>query len=319
MKQGFAPAVIGKNSKSTSCLPVLFFSALAFTLTAILCEPVQVYGQEDDVVRVEADLVVLNVTVTDGEGKYVHKMGRRDFKVFEDGIEQSINTFVAEENAFAVAILLDTSGSMETQMSLARAAAIRFIDRLRPEDVAAFYHFGSKVERLQDYLNGRDLPQMAYDLRAKGQTRLHDAIAEAAQDLSKRPETRRAILVLSDGIDTGSSASLDKALNAALAAHATIYTVNMTDTNLLASQRQFLAGTLKKFAEKSGGRYVATPGGRALDEAFAGIIEELKNQYTLAYRPTNRTRDGKWRSIKIELSKKEYQARAKSGYKASKS
>lgn len=312
----------------TACLSILLLLAPALAATHAPLPP-HAQGQartqptpapdDDDVVRVEADLVVLNVTVTDREGRYVHKLPRREFKVFEDGAEQPISTFALEENPFAAAILLDTSGSMEGRISLARAAAIRFLDGLRAEDVASVYNFDRKVEQVQDFTGGRDLPQTAYDLRPKGQTRLHDAILRAAEDLSKRPETRRAILVLSDGVDTSSGASVDKALDAALRAGATIYAVNMTDINLPSVHRQQLAATLKKFAEKSGGRYVPTPGGRALAEALGEIVEELSNQYTIGYRPRNRARDGRWREVRVRLAREEVTARTRAGYRAPKS
>ncbi|MCA1593717.1 MAG: VWA domain-containing protein [Acidobacteria bacterium] len=156
----------------------------------ILCGFVQArLRQEEEVVRVDADLVLLNATVTDRDGKYVHKIPRADFKVFEDGREQAINVFSVEETPFAAAILLDTSGSMEGRLSLGRAAAIRFLDGLRADDVAAVYHFDTEVEQLQDYSPGRDLPPMAFGLRTKGYTVLNDAIIRAARDLSARSKS----------------------------------------------------------------------------------------------------------------------------------
>lgn len=273
---------------------------------------------EDEVVRVNADLVVLNVTVTDSGGEYVHKLSHRDFKVLEDGVEQRVTLFSVEETPFAAAILLDTSGSMETRLTLARAAAVRFLDGLREEDVASVYHFDSKVEQLSDFAPGRDLPPVAYDLGSKGMTSLNDAILRAAKDLSKRAEKRRAIIVLSDGADTKSSASPDKALNAALAANATIYTVDMSDPRMNAAERMSAAGTLKNYANKSGGRFVSKPGGRALDEAFREILQELSNQYTIGYRPNNTARDGRWRAIQLKLARPELTARTRSGYRAPK-
>ncbi len=301
-----------------SVFPYLFNFAIAFFVVSTfgVISPTLHAQDDEDVVRVEAELVLLNATVTDSAGHFVHRMTRKDFKIFEDSTEQSINIFAREENPFAAAILIDTSGSMGSRITLARAAAIRFLEKLRPDDVAALYHFDRKVERLQEFNNSRDLPSLAYDLRAEGTTKLHDAIRDAARDLARRPETRRAILVLSDGVDTASTTTLDKALNEALAANATVYTVNMADISLSGNQRQMLAGSLKKLAEKSGGRYVETPGGKSLQEAFEGIIEELSNQYTLGYRPTNRMRDGKWRSIKLEITNKDHKVRTRAGYKA---
>ncbi|MGB8506794.1 MAG: VWA domain-containing protein [Pyrinomonadaceae bacterium] len=276
-------------------------------------------AQDDEVLRVDADLVVLNATVTDKDGGYVHKIPRSDFKVFEDGREQTINVFSVEETPFAAAILLDTSLSMEGRLSLGRAAAIRFLEGLRAEDVAAVYHFDSEVEQLQDFAPGRDLPPMAFGLQPNGNTVLNDAIVRAARDLSTRAEKRHSIIVLSDGADTRSSASADKALNAALAANATIYTVDMMAIEADAKDKMTAAAALKNFAVKSGGRYVPTPGGKALDTALSNIVEELSNQYTLGYRPLNRARDGRWRSIELKLARNELKARTRSGYRAPKS
>jgi Ca-activated chloride channel family protein len=297
----------------------LFF---AFSLIALfLCAATvraQQKGADEEVVRVESDLVVLNVTVTDKGGHYVHKLKRPDFKVFEDGREQQVSFFSVEETPFAAAILLDTSGSMESRITLARAAAIRFLEGLREEDVASVYHFDSVVEQLQDFSPGRDLPPLAYGLRSKGMTTLNDAIVRAAKDLSRRTEKRRAIVLLTDGMDTRSAATAEKALNAALAANATIYTVDMSDPTTGAAEHAKGTGALKYFAGKSGGRYVSSPGGQALDDAFAEILDELSNQYTLGYRPSNAARDGRWRSIELKLSRDDLDARTRSGYRAPK-
>src|SRR6185369_16899724 len=136
---------------------------------------------QDDVVRVSTDLVVVNVTVLDKEGKFVRRLKRTDFHVFEDGAEQKIASFSAEETPFAAAILLDTSGSMETRLTLGRGAAIRFLDGLRDEDVAAVYNFDLKVEQIQDFSPGRDLPAKAFKLKTRNQTALNDAVLQASQ------------------------------------------------------------------------------------------------------------------------------------------
>lgn len=286
------------------CLPIV---------TTVAQDP-----QDDEVIRVNTDLVVLNVTATRGAGEYVHGLQRADFKVLEDGREQQITTFTEESTPFAVALLLDISGSMEGRLSLARSAAIRFLDALREDDVAAVYSFHSKVELVQEYSNSRDLTPHAFALNAKGLTVLNDAIVSAAAELSKRPEKRRAILVLSDGEDTHSAASGEKALSAALAANATIYTVDLGERTATNSGSAASAGALRNFATKSGGRYLGAPGGRELREAFGEIAEELSNQYTLGYRPTNVTRDGRWRIIDVKIARPDVNARTRRGYRLSK-
>ncbi len=279
------------------------------------------YSQHDDeVVRVNTDLVVLNITVTDVTGQYVPGLRLSDFKVFEDGKEipaRLISSFSVHESQFASVVLLDTSSSMEVRLSLARSAAIRFLDRLREEDVAAVYNFDSKVERVQDFSTGRDLAPMAFGLHAKGMTRLNDAIVDAAKALADRPEMRKAIVILSDGMDTSSKATSDKAIESALGIGATIYAVDMSGSGG-GSNNQQSAAVLRNFAEKSGGRFVGTPGGPALRDAFANIADELGHQYTIAYRPLNQTRDGKWRKLEVKLSRPELLVRTRKAYRAPK-
>jgi Ca-activated chloride channel family protein len=273
--------------------------------------------QDDDVVRVNTELVVLNATVLDKNGKFVPGLKRTDFQIFEDGAEQKLASFTAEETPFAAAILLDTSGSMETRLTLGRSAAIRFLDGLREEDVAAIYNFDSKVEQIQDFSPGRDLPARAFGLRTKLMTALNDAVLRAADDLAKRSEKRRAIVVLSDGGENYSRASSGKALDHALQAGATIYAANMSDTGL---GRDILgASILKNLTDKSGGRYIESPGGQELRDSFAAIAEELGHQYTLVYRPINRARDGKWRAIQIKTKRPDSTIRTRKGYRAPKS
>src|SRR5437763_176029 len=250
--------------------------------------------QDEEVVRVNADLVVLNATVLDQDGKFVSGLKRTDFRVFEDGAEQKLATFNTEETPFAAAILLDTSGSMESRLTLGRSAAIRFLDGLRDEDVAAVYNFDVKVDQIQGYSPGRDLPAKAFGLKTKTMTALNDAVVRAADDLAKREEKRRAIVVLSDGGENYSHVTSDKALDHAMRANATIFAVNMGDQEG-ANRDLVAAGILKNFTEKSGGRYIDKPGGQTLRDSFGEIVEELGHQYTIAYRPTNRARDGKWR------------------------
>lgn len=298
-----------------------FAPGILFLITLSLFASHSVRAQDDDVVRVDTDLVVLNVTVLDKDGNYVPGLKLADFKVFEEGREvpiKLITSFGAHESPFASVILLDTSGSMESRMSLGRSAAIRFLDGLRPEDVAAVYNFDHRVEQVQDFSSARDLAPMAFGLRAKGMTALYDAIIRAAESLARRQESRKAIVVLSDGMDTQSRASSDKALEAAMAIGAGIYAVDMSASDGGSSRNLQTALLLKSFAEKSGGRFIATPGGPALRDAFASIARELGHQYTIAFRPANQAKDGRWRSLDVKLSRPELTVRTRKGYRAPK-
>jgi Ca-activated chloride channel family protein len=301
---------------STACLFLITATADRRVLSQSPSPTPPTQDQDDDVVRVSTDLVVLNVTVVDVNGKFVSGLRRADFRVVEDGTDQKTSAFSAEQTPFAAAILLDTSGSMENRMRMARSAAIRFLNGLREEDVAAVYSFDTKVEQWSDYSPGRDLPARVFGLQTRTLTALNDAVVRAADDLAKREEKRRAIVVLSDGGENFSTASADKALDRAAVAGATIYGVNMSATG----PRRDLAGAaiLRRLADKSGGRYIDQPGGQELRDAFGTIAEELGHQYTIAYRPTNRAKDGKWRAIDVKLSQPNVTVRTRKGYRAPK-
>ena len=293
----------------------------ALVIAALVCPALLRSQQDDDVIRVNTELVVLNVTVTDKVGQYVPNLHLSDFTIFEDGKEVSpdvISSFSVHESPFASVVLLDTSGSMESRLSLARSAAIRFLDGLRDEDVAAVYKFDSKVEQVQEFSSGRDLAPMVYGVKATGLTTLNDAIVDAAKALESRPEKRKAIVVLSDGLDTYSKASADKAIESALAVGASIYAVDMSASNGGGSGDQRSAAVLRSFAEKSGGRFVATPGGPALRDAFASIADELGHQYTIAFRPLNQKHDGKWHKLEVKTSRTDLVVRSRKAYRAPK-
>ena len=294
---------------------------ILFLVVLLLVNVVVVVAQDDDVIRTNTDLVVLNVTVTDKAGQYIKGLKASDFKVFEDGVEvkpESLANFSVQESPYAAVVLLDSSGSMEARFSLARSAAIRFLDGLRPEDVAAVYRFDSTVERVQEFSGGRDLAPIAYAIRAKGMTTLNDAIVEASKTLAERPEVRKAIIVLSDGMDTFSKATSDKAVESALAVGASIFAVDMSSLEVGGSATRPSAQSLRGFAEKTGGRFIATPGGPALRDAFTGIADELGHQYTISYHPLNKKRDGKWRALEVKVIREAVEVRTRKGYRGPK-
>jgi Ca-activated chloride channel family protein len=273
---------------------------------------------DDEILKIESNLVILNASITDNKGKPILGLKQNEFRVFEDGEEQTLDFFESEETPFAAVILIDTSGSMETRVSLAMSAAINFLDGLRPDDNVAIYNFDSKVSMVQDFSNSRDISHSIFDLKANGWTVLNDAIFMAAEQLSKRPEKRRAIIVLSDGEDSKSKRSDSMALKAALDADATIYTVDMSDLEGNPSKRLPNQRVLKNFSEKSGGIFIKTPGGTELRDAFKNIVFELGTLYTIGYQPLNTKKDGKWRKIELRVKRPNLNIRTRKGYNAPK-
>ena len=281
----------------------------------ILAGAGQANAQEDESpITIDSSLVVLNAAIYDARGRAVPGLRQDHFSVFENGLEQEVAYFSAEDTPFAAVILIDTSGSMGTALSLARAAAIRFLDHLRPDDNVAIYNFDSKVSLVQDFSNSRDVSERIFGLKSYGMTVLNDAIFTAARELTKRPEKRRAIVVLSDGADTQSGRSASRAVREAQAANAVIYTVDMAPVG--GGARLQDRGVLRNFADRTGGTFVATPGGVAMREAFENIVSELGTQYTLGYYPLNTEKDGKWRDIELRVARPELTIRTRKGYTA---
>ncbi|MCC6329648.1 MAG: VWA domain-containing protein [Acidobacteria bacterium] len=299
-------------SRSRRTFPVAF-------LLLLMAASSVVFGQGDDpVIKIDSATVLLNATILDTEGNVVSGLRREQFSVFENGRKQEISYFSTAETPFAGVILIDTSGSMEARLSMARSAAITFLDGLRTDDNVAVYRFASKVELVQEFSGSRDISEAIFDVKADGMTALNDAVFKAAEELKARHEKRKAIIVISDGADTISGRSAERALKAALDAQALIYTIDMSGIESGMKDRMQNQGVLKNFAEKSGGRFIAAQGGQALRLGLQGIVDELGIQYTLGYEPADQQRDGKWRAIELRVAKPKLTIRTRKGYTAEK-
>ena len=275
----------------------------------------------DDTLKLHSDLVVVNLIVTDAKGQYAHGLGMKDFSVVEDGAAQTVNALFSEEASFAAAILIDMSGSMDYKFGLVRAAAASFIDHIRDNDQVAVYGFNNKVKMFQDFSDLHDISEYVWDAKAEDTTRLYDCADEAIVALEKRPEKRRAILLISDGWDTTSQkATFDSVMKKSLADGVTIYTIDLIDTAARTGSSSDVIGLrrgqneMREFASQTGGRYVHSPQGDKLEEAFTNIIEELRNQYTLTYYSSNQKRDGRWRKLNVSASRPGLQTRTRKGY-----
>jgi Ca-activated chloride channel family protein len=282
-------------------------------------------NEQDEPLRLNTDLVVLSVTVTNEAGKYAHGLKAKDFALTEDGVTQAVDSFSAEEAPFAAAILVDMSGSMSYKFSLVRAAAASFVEQIRDNDQVAVYGFNNKVKQFQDFSNVRDITDYIWDAEARESTKLYDCLNEAIDALATRVEKRRAILLISDGCDTSSQkANLDAVMKKALAAGVNIYTVDLIDNSeMTGSSTEMLMlrrgqSEMKEFATQTGAQYVHSPKGDNLQEAFNNIIDELRNQYTLTYYTTNSKRDGRYRKINVTISNPKLSARTRRGYYAPK-
>lgn len=323
-----------------ACTRKLALGSVAVSLAILLSAPVfsggnaqekkrresQTEKANDDPVRLRSDLVVVNLIVTDAKGQYAHGLNAKDFAVLEDEVAQPIDSFLSEEAPFAAAILIDMSGSMGYKFGLARAAAASFVDHIRDNDQVAVFGFNNKIKMFQDFSDLRDISDYVWDARAEDTTRLYDCVDDAIAALEKREEKRRAILLISDGWDsTSRKASFASVMKKALADGIMIYSVDLIDNSSRLGTGSESVGLrrgqseMKEFASQSGGRYVHSPQGDKLDEAFVNIVDEMRNQYTLTYYSSNHKRDGKWRRLNVNVSRPDLTTRARKGYWAPKS
>src|SRR4030095_6046452 len=225
----------------------------------------------DEPLKLHSDLVVVNLIVTDASGQYARGLSVKDFTILEDNSPQSINSFLAEEASFAAAILIDMSGSMDYKFGLARGGAASFVDHIRDNDQVAVFGFNNKVNLVQDFSDLRDISEYVWDAKAENDTRLYDCADEAIAALDKRPEKRRAIVLISDGWDTASSkASFDSVIKKALAAGIVMYSIDLIDDNARIGTASWVQGLrrgqteMKEFASQTGGRYIYSPQGDKL-------------------------------------------------------
>ncbi|HEX4641905.1 MAG TPA: VWA domain-containing protein [Candidatus Acidoferrales bacterium] len=280
-------------------------------------------------IRVELNVVNLFATVRDKHKAVVTGLTKDDFQVFEDGQPQEISYFSAESSLpITVGMLMDTSGSEEFMLGAEKDAGSRFLARvMRKGDLAMIMTFDTDVDLLADFTEDRSVLNRAIN-RAQinapsggmiaqgplpssgsGGTNFYDAVYLAAHDKLSSEAGRKAIIVLTDAEDNGSKLRLTDAIEAAQRTDTVIHV-------LLVAADGGDVSVAKRLADETGGRMIAVRSERNLEQAFDQISEELRNQYTVGYVPTNKSRDGGYRKVKIEMKNKEFSALTRRGYYA---
>lgn len=274
--------------------------------------------------RAGIDVVSLNVTVSSGDGRFVTDLQQEDFLVFEDGAKQDVSFFTRSQLPIALALLLDTSASMEDKIETAQEAAIGFARRLRPEDTAQVIDFDSRVNILQTFTtDAAALEKAIRSTAAGGSTSMYNAIYIALNEMKKvkaqsaEEIRRRAIVVLSDGEDTSSLLPFEEVLELAKRSETAIYTIGIRSRDP-GGTRGFKEAefVLRQLATETGGRSFFPMTVDELPAIYTLIAEELSSQYTLGYTSRNSRRDGSWRRVVVRLTRPSTVARTKQGYYA---
>ena len=245
--------------------------------------------------------------------------------VYEDGVQQEVTFFTRTQLPIALALLIDTSASMENRLPTAQRAAVGFARRLRPQDMAEIIDFDSRVEILETFTNDRDsLERAIRRTSAGGSTSLYNAIYISLKELKKvRAQTfedvrRQAIVVLSDGEDTSSLLDFDEVLELAKRSETSIYSIGLRSRHKR-SRRGFQEAdfVLRQLSNETGGRAFFPQSIGDLTTIYGRIADELSSQYTLGYTSNNpRGGDGMWRRIIVRVDHPSVAARTKQGYYA---
>jgi Ca-activated chloride channel homolog len=270
------------------------------------------------------DLVSLSVAVSDG-ARYVTDLDAPEFEVFEDGIKQRPTFFSREQQPVALAILLDTSASMDGKLETAQEAAIGLARRLRPRDVMEVIEFDGQVNILQAFTS--DVPAIERAIRqaaVNGPTALYNAVYISLRNLQKmrvraHEEARReAIIVLSDGADTSSLVAYDEVLDLAKRSETAIYAIGLRQEDAPKRDYKEADFVLRQLSQETGGRVFYPSAVLELPKIYDQIAQELASQYAIGYVSSNAARNGAWRRVSVRVSRAGLTARTRQGYYAPK-
>jgi len=272
-------------------------------------------------------LVVLSATAVDKNGRPVRDLKREEWRVFEEGRLQKVEHYaLARESKARILLLVDASGSMNTKMKEAstKMAALQILSALDKEDETALAGFDHKYWGIVQFTRERQKLLDAFEeLQPFGATALHDALDQAAHDIASHGEGRRAVVVITDGVDTASQKNPDDVIARSRALDVPIYAVSVvsplddpqsdyyTGKERLSGEAKGLP-VLRRYAELSGGAAFTVSDFRALREAAAQIVDELKHQYRIGYEPL--TGPPRFRRIEVRTTRKGVVVRTRSGY-----
>ena len=309
--------------------------------------------QRPDVIKVNTALVTVPVVVTDRYGQFVTGLSRNDFRLHENGEPQQIASFSSTEAPFNVALLIDTSRSTRNRLGAIRKAALNFVKQLQPNDRVLIVTFDEKVNFLGNFTSDRrEIERAIRSVKSSYLTSLYDAIHLTINEKLAPIKGRKAIIALTDGVDTGSrqatyESTLELVTNAGVSGYAIQYDTRndggspmspfalprmpgaylfsrfihgATQTRNQPPRDRYLIASeyMRAVAARSGALYLRAESIESSSSAFALIANELRHQYTLAYYPTNDKRDGGFRTIAVSVKGGDFSVRARQGYRATK-
>jgi VWFA-related protein len=256
-------------------------------------------------IRVDTNVVLIPVTVTDPLNRFVTGLDQEVFRVFEDKVEQKVVSFGSEDAPLSVGIVFDTSGSMGSKLEKSRQAVAEFFKTANPEDEAFLVEFNDRPELVTPITHSlEEIQNRLTFTQSKGRTALLDGIYLALHTMKKAHNPRKALIVISDGGDNSSRYTESEIKNLVKEADVQIYAIGIYEpmsSRGRTPEELSGPGLLTDISEPTGGRHFVVDNLADLPDVAAKIGVELRNQYVLGYSPTNQARDGKYRKISVKL------------------
>jgi Ca-activated chloride channel homolog len=256
-------------------------------------------------IKVDVNLALVNVTVTDPLNRLVTGLEKENFRVFEDGTEQEVVTMSSEDVPISIGLIFDMSGSMSDKVDKARQAAVQFMRTANPLDQFFLVSFNDRAELTSGFTTSvEELQNRMMFTASRGRTALLDAVYLGLSQMRGARNAKRALLIISDGGDNHSRYSENDVRNFLKEADCQLYAIGIyDDIGIRSRSSEELNGPslLSEMTEMTGGRTFPVGNIGELPDIAAKIGMELRNQYVLGYKPSNAKHDGTWRKIKVKL------------------
>ena len=253
-------------------------------------------------IKVDVNLVLIPVTVTDPMNRLVTGLERDNFNLAEGSQGQQIRSFSSEDAPLSLGVIFDMSGSMSNKIEKSKQAVIEFFKTANPDDEFFLITFSDKPEMLVDFTNSiENIQSQLVFANAKGRTALLDAIYMGIKKMKSAHHEKKALLIISDGGDNRSRYTDSEIKALVKEADVEIYSIGLFDTSAATSEERYGPYLLNEISDVTGGRMFRIDDSNELTDVATKIGVELRNQYVIGYRPTNAARDGKWRKVKVKL------------------
>ena len=279
-------------------------------------------GKQGSTIKVDVGLVVLHTTVLDDRGKFADGLKVESFRVFEDKIEQKLTTFKREDVPVSMGLVIDNSGSMRDKRPRVNEAALTLVESSNPQDQAFVVNFNDDFYLDLDKDFTSSIPELKEALEridSRGSTALYDAIIGSLDHLKKASKDKRVLLVVTDGEDNSSHNSLEKTLREIQKTDTVIYTIGLLGDEKRKEKNNAMRA-LKHIAEASGGLAFFPESVDDVHSICEQVAHDIRNQYTLAYYPTNTKKDGTFRAVSVQVipphGRGKLVARTRNGYYA---